>query len=112
MMKLTTLAGTLILMASLSAQAHRNYGLSTAQLGVATIRAVIINLVLQASTHLTYQINKEQLEVVREDALDFLAGDEATEVLMMFMGELRSQEESFKGLDDESMAQMIIEAIE
>ena len=111
-MKLTTLVGTLILMASLSAQAHRNYGLSTAQVGAATIRAVIINLILQASTHLTYQINKEQLEVVRGDALDFLAGDEATEFLMMSMSELRSQEVGLQDLDDESIAQLIIESLE
>ena len=111
-MKLTTLAATLILMASLNAQANRNYGISTAQVGVATIRAVIINLILQASTHVTYQLNKEQLEVVRGDALDFLAGDEPTEFLMMFMSELRSQDEGLSGLDDEGMAQLIVKAIE
>lgn len=111
-MKLSTLVGTLILMTSLSAQAHRNYGLSTAQVGAATIRAVIINLILQASTHLTYQINKEQIEVVRGDALDFLAGDGPTDMLLLSMNELRSQEESLKDLNDESLAQLIIEALE
>lgn len=56
--------------------------------------------------------NKEQLAAVRSNAVDFLAGEEATEVLSASIKEIKSQNEEMGALSDTQVASLIVTALE
>lgn len=64
-----------------------------------------------ASTAATF-VEKEQLEAVRTDALNFLAGAEASEVLEASIKEIRVKSEDLNKMTDKQIAGLIVTALQ
>lgn len=56
--------------------------------------------------------NKEQIAAVRSDAVDFLAGAEASDVLAASIKEIKGQNEEMGALSDTQVASLIVTALE
>ena len=65
-----------------------------------------------ATTIASAQANKEQLAAVRADAVDFLAGAEASETLKASIKEIRTKSESLNSMSDTQIAGLIVTALE
>lgn len=60
------------------------------------------------SPTLTSDDLKEQEGIIRADAIDFLAGNEATEVLLMLIEEVKQKYPETQDLSNEEIATMLI----
>jgi hypothetical protein len=65
-----------------------------------------------ASSIVSVQAKKEQLAAVRSDAVDFLAGSDASEVLKASINEIKERSEDLRDLSDSQIAGLIITALE
>ena len=109
-MKFKSLLASLLLATSLGASAEA-LTLSPVYTGLVIAEATIYALATTiAPTAITSGTLKEQLAVVKGDAVNFLAGDAATEVLLVTMSEVR-KDTQFSQLTDEEIASLIIETL-
>ncbi len=65
-----------------------------------------------ASTSASLAPAKEQLEAVRNDAVDFLAGAEASDVLKASIVEIKERSDEFKSMNDKQIAGLIVTALQ
>lgn len=109
-MKLKSLVASLLLATSLGASAEA-LTLSPVYTGLVIAEATVYALATTiAPTAITSGALKEQLAVVKGDAVNFLAGDEATEVLMITISKVR-EDAQFAELSDEEIATLIVETL-
>jgi hypothetical protein len=64
------------------------------------------------SSEATTAANKEQLAAVRSDAVDFLAGAEASDVLSASIKQIKGQNDEMNALSDTQVASLIVTALE
>lgn len=76
------------------------------------VAIVVTPTVLVTGTSEATSANKEQLAAVRSDAVDFLAGAEATEVLSASIKKIQGTNEEMSELSDTQVASLIVTALE
>ena len=84
---------------------------------VAIVRSAVVTVVAPtamtgASSVAISGSNKEQLEAVRSDALDFLAGSQASDVLRASINEIKAQNAELNAMSDSQVAGLIVTALE
>lgn len=84
---------------------------------VGVVRSAVASVVLPtalvgASSVEISGANKEQLLAVRSDAVDFLAGAEASNVLKASINEVKAQSSELNAMSDTQVAGLIVSALE
>ena len=84
---------------------------------VGIVRSAVASVVLPtaltaAATVEISGANKEQLAAVRSDAVDFLAGSEASNVLRASINEVKAQSAELNEMSDSQVAALIVTALE
>lgn len=111
-MKFKSFIAALLIVTSMSSFAL-DLTLSPLYTAVDLVRSAVGTVVAPfASTVASSQTNKEQLAAVRTDAIDFLAGADATDVLKSSIKEIREKSNDLKGLSDTQIAGLIVTALE
>lgn len=115
-MKIKTFIASLLLVSSMSTFAVdlTSSPLFTAvDLVRSAVGTVVAPFVVSgAASVASSQTNKEQLAAVRSDAVDFLAGNDATDVLKASIKEIRERSSELKQLSDSQIAGLIVTALE
>lgn len=115
-MKIKSLIAAALIVTSMSTFAV-DITLSPLYTAVDLVRSAVATVVAPfastgASSAATVQANKEQLAAVRADAVDFLAGSEASETLKASIKEIRSKGADLNEMSDAQIAGLIITALE
>lgn len=115
-MKFKTFIASLLLVTSMSSFAV-DLTLSPLYTAVDLVRSAVGTVVAPfastgAVSAASTQTNKEQLAAVRSDAVDFLAGSDATDVLKASIKEIKERSADLKQLSDTQIAGLIVTALE
>ncbi|MBC7711951.1 MAG: hypothetical protein H7177_01330 [Rhizobacter sp.] len=114
MKKVKSLIAAALIVSSVSAFAV-DVTLSPVYTIVGVVRAAVATVVAPfASTALSVlsQQGKEQLAAVRSDAVDFLAGAEASNVLKASISEIKTKSAELNEMSDAQVAGLIVTALE
>lgn len=76
------------------------------------VAIVVTPTVLVTGSSEATSANKEQLAAVRSDAVDFLAGAEASDVLSASIKQIKGQNDEMNALSDTQVASLIVTALE
>lgn len=84
---------------------------------VGIVRSAVASVVLPTALVAASSVeisgaNKEQLAAVRSDAVDFLAGAEASNVLKASINEIKSKSADLNEMSDSQVAGLIVTALE
>ena len=116
MKKVKSLIATALVLSSVSAFAL-DLTLSPVYTIVGMVRSAVVTVVAPTavSAASTLQIsgqNKEQLAAVRSDAVDFLAGADASNVLKASISEIKTKSAELNDMSDVQLAGLIVTALE
>lgn len=115
-MKFKSLIATALLVTSMSTMAV-DLTLSPIYTAVDLVRSAVGTVVAPfaltgaSSVELSYA-EKEQIKAVRSDAIDFLAGEGASNVLKASISEIRTKSDELNGMSDTQIAGLIVTALE
>ncbi|MBC7427053.1 MAG: hypothetical protein H7336_00485 [Bacteriovorax sp.] len=116
MKKVKSLIAAALIVSSVSAFAV-DLTLSPVYTIVGIVRSAVVSVVAPtaitaASTMQISGQNKEQLEAVRSDAVDFLAGAQASNVLKASISEIKTKSAELNEMSDAQVAGLIVTALE
>ncbi len=86
--------------------------LSPLYTAVDLIRSAVGTVVSPFASTAASFVEKEQLEAVRTDALNFLAGSESSDVLEASIKEIRTKSADFEQMSDKQIAGLIVTALQ